>query len=333
MKENQDISDERLSIVFGEALVQEPSQAETLAAWEAFERKHSEEFGHSETFRDDVSEDSVLSSRKKNRFKTKIVALVVTSMAVAASLLLFLFAPSQESKAPDKSSLELYSEQSSPTQVEQTLQDGMCKVSTPAATTTLLTLADGTRVTLNANSTLEYPQSFADASERKVRLKGEAHFEVTKNPHRPFVVEAGDMQTKVLGTVFDVKAYRVDSPKVTLLEGKVKVSNQDTSVDIAPGQTATLRLDQIIISKSLSDEATTSWLHGDFDMDQVALSDAMGDIGSWYNKTVLFKSKANMDKQIHFRFSRKASLAEVLTALNELGVARIEMKAGMIMVE
>lgn len=315
MKEIHDIFDERLSLAFGEAMAHEPSQEETLAAWEAFERKHSQTF------------------RKNGHSKTKIIALVAASMAVAASLLVFFFAPSHGVETPAKSSLELYSEQSSPMQVEQTLQDGMCKVSTPAATTTLLTLADGTKVTLNANSTLEYPQSFADASERKVRLRGEAHFEVTKNPHRPFIVEAGDMQTKVLGTVFDVKAYRADCPKVTLLEGKVKVSNQDTSVDIAPGQTATLRSAQIIISKSPSDEATTSWLHGDFDMDQVSLADAMSDIGAWYNKTILFKSKANMNKQIHFRFSRKARLAEVLTAINELGVARIEMKEGKIIVE
>lgn len=315
MKENHDISDKRLSLVFGEAMAQKLSPEETLAAWEAFEEKHLQ------------------TSQKKGNFKTKSIALVAVGMAVAASLLLFFFAPSTEVKAPAKSSLELYSAQSSPMQVEQTLQDGMCKVSTPAATTTLLTLADGTKVTLNANSTLEYPQSFADASERKVRLKGEAHFEVTKNPHRPFIVEAGEMQTKVLGTVFDVKAYRVDNPRVTLLEGKVKVSNHATSVDIAPGQTATFHSAQIIISKSPSDETTTSWLHGNFDMDQVSLSDAMGDIGAWYNKTVVFKSKANMDKQIHFRFSRKASLAEVLTALNELGVARIEMKAGKIIVE
>ena len=332
MKENQDIPDKRLSLAFGEAMAQEPSHAETLAAWDAFEKKHSEEFGQSETFRDDVLESSVLQPHKKNTFKTKLVAIVV-GMAVAASLLLFFFAPSQEANTPAKSPLELYAEQSSPMQMEQTLQDGMCKVSTPAATTTLLTLADGTKVTLNANSTLEYPQNFIDASERRVRLSGEAYFEVTKNPHRPFIVEAGEMQTKVLGTVFDVKAYSIGSPRVTLLEGKVKVSNQDTSVDIAPGQTATLRSSQIIISKSPADEATTSWLHGDFDMDQVSLADAMSDIGAWYNKTVLFKSKANMDKQIHFRFSRKASLSEVLTAINELGVARIEMKAGKIMVE
>lgn len=226
--------------------------------------------------------------------------------------------------------MELFSEVTSPKQVEQTLSNGYCVVSTPAATTTLVTLSDGTKVMLNANSTLEYPASFDDAEVREVRLKGEAHFEVTKNPHRPFVVKAGEMQTQVLGTIFDVKAYRKDAPKVTLMQGKVKVSNADTEVEMRPGQTATLQSDKIVVSKA--SPSASDWLEGDFDMDQVTLAEAMSDIGAWYNKTVVFQSQANMGKLIHFRFSRRASLQEIITALNEMGVARIKIEKGKIMV-
>lgn len=226
--------------------------------------------------------------------------------------------------------MELFSEVTSPKQVEQTLSNGYCVVSTPAATTTLVTLSDGTRVMLNANSMLEYPASFDDAEVREVRLKGEAHFEVTKNPHRPFVVKAGEMQTQVLGTIFDVKAYRKDAPKVTLMQGKVKVSNADTEIEMRPGQTATLQADKIVVSKASS--SASDWLEGDFDMDQVTLAEAMSDIGAWYNKTVVFQSQANMGKLIHFRFSRRASLQEIITALNEMGVAKVRMEKGKIMV-
>ena len=226
--------------------------------------------------------------------------------------------------------MELFSEVTSPKQVEQTLSDGYCVVSTPAATTTLVTLSDGTRVMLNANSTLEYPASFDDAEVREVRLKGEAHFEVTKNPHRPFVVKAGEMQTQVLGTIFDVKAYRKDASKVTLMQGKVKVSNADTEVEMRPGQTATLQSDKIVVSKA--SPSASDWLEGDFDMDQVTLAEAMSDIGAWYNKTVVFQSQANMGKLIHFRFSRRASLQEIITALNEMGVAKVRIEKGKIMV-
>lgn len=347
-KVSENVSDARLSQIFGEALGDEPSKEETLAAWEAFEKKHiSSEKEHLQKAEDELSEKKIedeigrengneigreiegeSSSRKVS--KARILAWITASVAVAASLFLFIFRSSQEISLPTEFSMELFSEVTSPKQVEQTLSDGYCVVSTPAATTTLVTLSDGTKVMLNANSTLEYPASFDDAEVREVRLKGEAHFEVTKNPHRPFVVKAGEMQTQVLGTIFDVKAYRKDAPKVTLMQGKVKVSNADTEVEMRPGQTATLQSDKIVVSKA--SPSASDWLEGDFDMDQVTLAEAMSDIGAWYNKTVVFQSQANMGKLIHFRFSRRASLQEIITALNEMGVAKVRIEKGKIMV-
>lgn len=335
-KVSENVSDARLSQIFGEALGDEPSKEETLAAWEAFEKKHiSSEEEHLQKAEDELSEKKIedeiggeSSSRKIS--KARILAWITASVAVAASLFLFIFRSSQEISQPTEFSLELFSEVTSPKQVEQTLSNGYCVVSTPAATTTLVTLSDGTKVMLNANSTLEYPASFDDAEVREVRLKGEAHFEVTKNPHRPFVVKAGEMQTQVLGTIFDVKAYRKDAPKVTLMQGKVKVSNADTEVEMRPGQTATLQADKIVVSKA--SPSASDWLEGDFDMDQVTLAEAMSDIGAWYNKTVVFQSQANMGKLIHFRFSRRASLQEIITALNEMGVAKVRIEKGKIMV-
>ena len=323
--EAENASDARLTRIFGEALGGEPSKEETLAAWEAFEKKHiSSEEEHLS-----FEKESIVKNEKKVS-KARILTWITASVAVAASLFLFIFRSSQEISQPTEFSMELFSEVTSPKQVEQTLSDGYCVVSTPAATTTLVTLSDGTKVMLNANSTLEYPASFDDAEVREVRLKGEAHFEVTKNPHRPFVVKAGEMQTQVLGTIFDVKAYRKDAPKVTLMQGKVKVSNADTEVEMRPGQTATLQSDKIVVSKA--SPSASDWLEGDFDMDQVTLAEAMSDIGAWYNKTVVFQSQANMGKLIHFRFSRRASLQEIITALNEMGVARIKIEKGKIMV-
>lgn len=323
--EAENASDARLARIFGEALGGEPSKEETLAAWEAFEKKHiSSEEEHLS-----FEKESIVKNEKKVS-KARILTWITASVAVAASLFLFIFRSSQEISQPTEFSMELFSEVTSPKQVEQTLSDGYCVVSTPAATTTLVTLSDGTKVMLNANSTLEYPASFDDAEVREVRLKGEAHFEVTKNPHRPFVVKAGEMQTQVLGTIFDVKAYRKDAPKVTLMQGKVKVSNADTEVEMRPGQTATLQADKIVVSKA--SPSASDWLEGDFDMDQVTLAEAMSDIGAWYNKTVVFQSQANMGKLIHFRFSRRASLQEIITALNEMGVARIKIEKGKIMV-
>ena len=357
---SENVSDARLSLIFGEALGDKPSKEETLAAWEAFENKHiSSEKEHLQKAEKEHLQKAEDELSEKKIDKARILTWITASVAVAASLFLFIFRSSQEISQPTEFSMELFSEVTSPKQVEQTLSNGYCVVSTPAATTTLVTLSDGTKVRLNANSTLEYPVSFDDAATdgaaaasdgadaesravsepraadknhqvREVRLKGEAHFEVTKNPHRPFVVKAGEMQTQVLGTIFDVKVYRKDAPKVTLMQGKVKVSNADTEVEMRPGQTATLQADKIVVSKA--SPSASDWLEGVFDMDQVTLAEAMSDIGAWYNKTVVFQSQANMDKLIHFRFSRRASLQEIITALNEMGVAKVRIEKGKIMV-
>ena len=157
-KVSENVSDARLSQIFGEALGDEPSKEETLAAWEAFEKKHiSSEEEHLQKAEDELSEKKI--------DKARILAWITASVAVAAGLFLFIFRSSQEISQPTEFSMELFSEVTSPKQVEQTLSDGYCVVSTPAATTTLVTLSDGTKVRLNANSTLEYPASFDDAEE------------------------------------------------------------------------------------------------------------------------------------------------------------------------
>lgn len=328
MKTNHDIPDEHLARILGEAMIPKPDKEETFAAWQAFEKRHAGEMhGRTAEAKGDTQDDSVYIIRRRNRIR--IAGLSVLTMA-AAAILQFFFFPAKEVETVSNP-LELYSETASPVQVEQTKEGEVFRVATPAATTTLVTLPDGTKVTLNASSCIEYPATFDGCQTREIKLKGEAHFEVSRNPHQPFVVTAGDIRTQVLGTVFDVKAYNASSSKVVLMEGHVKVSNTETSVDMTPGQTATLEADRIILAKSLPGEAQ-DWRKGDFDMDHVTLAEAMADIGAWYNKTVVFKSDDKMKKYIHFRFSRKASLDEVLTALNEMGVAKIEYKKGKVTV-
>ena len=91
----------------------------------------------------------------------------------------------------------------------------------------IITLLDGTHITLNAGSKLRYPATFGKAT-REVRLEGEAYFEVAHNPQKPFVVKTGAVVTTVLGTKFNVKAYPSESNiKVALLEGKVKVTKNE----------------------------------------------------------------------------------------------------------
>lgn len=95
---------------------------------------------------------------------------------------------------------------------------------------------DGTHVWLNAGSRISYPSRFG-LSERRVRLDGEAYFEVSHNPQRPFLVEVGDATVRVLGTSFDVKAYAADpTVDVVLLDGSVEFSHGKASYRLSPSQ-------------------------------------------------------------------------------------------------
>ena len=124
-KASENVSDTRLSQIFGEALGDEPSKEETLAAWEAFEKKHiSSEKEHLQKAEDELSEKKI--------DKARILAWITASVAVAASLFLFIFRSSQEISQPTEFSMELFSEVTSPKQVEQTLSDGYCVVLYPS---------------------------------------------------------------------------------------------------------------------------------------------------------------------------------------------------------
>ncbi|MDQ7817137.1 MAG: FecR domain-containing protein [Melioribacteraceae bacterium] len=106
--------------------------------------------------------------------------------------------------------------------------------STASGQISIITLFDGTRITLNSESKLKYPGKFG-TSTREVYLEGEAYFEVKSNPSQPFVVHSDNISTVVLGTKFNVKAYNEEKEiKVSLVEGKVKVENKSMNFNKEP---------------------------------------------------------------------------------------------------
>lgn len=127
-------------------------------------------------------------------------------------------------------------------------------VTTGADNDTTLVLPDGTKVWLNKLSALKYPKEF-DSDNRVVEIEGEGYFEVTKNPHQPFIVESEVMSVKVLGTVFN---FRIDKQQqratVSLLEGKVKVvgNHDEGTIELKPGQKACVdaRLGNLTVSEN-----------------------------------------------------------------------------------
>ncbi|MBX3255310.1 MAG: FecR domain-containing protein [Chitinophagaceae bacterium] len=111
-------------------------------------------------------------------------------------------------------------------------------VHTSTGESKVVKLPDGTKIWMNPSSSLEYPMVFSN-QEREVRLSGEAFFEVAHNPHKPFIIHSGALQTKVLGTSFNIQAYdSQENIAVTVVTGRVKVSNDKRvdSIELLPNQ-------------------------------------------------------------------------------------------------
>lgn len=141
------------------------------------------------------------------------------------------------------------------------------KLEVPAGKRFQMTLSDGTQVWLNASSTLEYPASFEGKAERRVKLTGEAFFEVRRNEKCPFYVEIGERESiRVLGTSFNVNAYpESDSHVTTLVTGQISYCPDEHSKDVILNPDQQLRFDCLAgETKVLAVDASafTSWKEG-----------------------------------------------------------------------
>ncbi|MFT4093992.1 MAG: FecR domain-containing protein [Niabella sp.] len=180
-------------------------------------------------------------------------------------------------------------------------------------------LSDGSRVWLNAGSSITYPVAFAD-KERKVEISGEAYFEVTHNSRQPFIVTRRDaMNVRVLGTKFNVNAYG-DEPdiKVTLLEGSVKVAANvpDALPEVLKkGEQAVIAPDKEIVKRDDIDvDAVMAWKQGFFSFDNMDLRSVMKQIARWYNVGVLYKGNVR-NKQFIGKIPREVDLQTILKIL------------------
>ena len=193
---------------------------------------------------------------------------------------------------------------------------------TPKGRQFSITLPDGTKVWLNAASSLKYPTSFT-GTERRVELTGEGYFEVAPDKRKPFFVKAGDgAEIKVLGTKFNVNAYH-DEPgtNTTLLEGHVRVNNLETGEPavLQPGQQAQLSERKTTINNTPDIEKVMAWKNGRFNFEGADLKETMRQLERWYNIEVVYEG-AVPDVRFFGKMSRKVNLSTVLTALKGFGL-------------
>jgi transmembrane sensor len=151
-----------------------------------------------------------------------------------------------------------------------------------------LILSDGTKVWLNSASSIKFPTAFTGLN-RTVTLTGEAYFEVAHNAAKPFDVIAEGQTVEVLGTHFNVNAYK-DEPSIstTLLEGKVKVMQGNKVVVLKPGQQAINGNNELIV-KIADTEMAIAWKNGLFKFDNADVPTLMRQLSRWYNVDVVYE--------------------------------------------
>jgi len=193
-----------------------------------------------------------------------------------------------------------------------TIQYNILRV--PKAGTYTVILPDGSRVMLNAMSELSYPVTF-NKKERRVKLKGEAYFEVAKDAVHPFKVILNESEVEVLGTHFNISSYD-QTAKTTLLEGSVKVDNGEKSRVLTPGNQALVDKRNVSISKGDTQKAV-AWCKGEFYFDNDEIEQVLVEIGRWYDlKLIYIKPLPNI--HIGGHITRQSKLSEVITMLKEV---------------
>lgn len=210
----------------------------------------------------------------------------------------------------------------------------------PKGQRAIMKFPDGTQVVLNAGSTILYPKHFS-GTKREVTLVGEAYFEVSPDPARPFIVRSGELDTRVLGTSFNIKAFPNDDlVQVTVTSGRVAVEKKaeygpaDLLANLFPNQQLSYQKKTKVAQVSDVKAAEfVAWKDSrivflDQSFEQIAKS-----LSRTYNVTLLY-DRATMGKcRFTSRFDAKASLAEVLRALSIAGDFQYEVKGSTVIIK
>ena len=194
-------------------------------------------------------------------------------------------------------------------------------ISTPRGGQYQLELADGTKVWLNAASSLRFPTAF-NGNIRSVELAGEGYFEVSHNPAKPFHVKVNDLDVQVLGTDFNINAYTDEANiKTTLLQGSVRVSKGKYAALIKPGEQSRTNTtsDEIVVKGNIDLEGVVAWKNGKFQFDKADVKTIMRQIARWYDVEVIFEGQIP-DKKFNGKMYRNVNASHVLKILEEGGI-------------
>ncbi|WEK33937.1 MAG: DUF4974 domain-containing protein [Candidatus Pseudobacter hemicellulosilyticus] len=205
-------------------------------------------------------------------------------------------------------------------------------IQTPYGDKFSITLADGSKVWLNATSGLRFPVFFT-GNKREVYLTGEACFEVKAHPERPFIVHVNGVAVEALGTLFNIKSHSNERNTVaTLLSGAVQVTLPAKKELLQPGLQALYDAEtgRLRVQKA-NTRTVLAWREGIFAFEHDPVSEIMYEIGRWYNREIVFVH-GNSNKRFTYTFQRNESLEEALKRLELTGSVQLQTHNNKIMV-
>lgn len=183
-------------------------------------------------------------------------------------------------------------------------------------------LSDGTIVYLNSMSSLRFPVQFLE-DERIVELEGEAYFDVQRNG-TPFIVKTFRTQIEVLGTTFNVCAYKGESTSATLVKGSIRISTEHESMLLSPSQQAVVQPDNDNITVSRVDtDFYSSWYKGKIYFRDTRLEDIMKNLARWYNIQISYGDSEVADLRFGCYVNRYKEITPLLNHLKKTGKVRI----------
>jgi ferric-dicitrate binding protein FerR (iron transport regulator) len=193
-------------------------------------------------------------------------------------------------------------------------------ITTPRGGQYQVILEDGTKVQLNAASSIKFPEFF-NGSNREIELDGEAYFEVAKDKAHPFIVKANGTQVQVFGTHFNINAYS-DNPDITttLLEGSVKMSKGTAAVMLLPGQQGTVNQSGSSIKVSQADvEANMAWINGFFVFHDQSIINIMRQVSRWYDVDIQYQDAEVQENEFGGTISKYKDIKELLDNIKLTG--------------
>lgn len=208
------------------------------------------------------------------------------------------------------------------------------KVIIPRAGEYSLTLSDGTRVWLNSDSEIRYPEAFGK-DRRTVFLSGEAYFEVTKDAVRPFYVVLDGMEVKVYGTSFNVNTHYQGKILTTLIEGKVGIRVKSTGAEslLQPNQMAEFSLENKDVKVTDVDTYYyTAWRAGEFVFQNETVEEIMERLCRWYDTEVFYANDSVKGKRFTGVIARFTDVADVLHLIGETATVQFNLKGNTITV-